>query len=168
MIRRLLPGDADLVLRLRREALEQEPLAFSSSPTEDRVQIRGALEQYLASPTKAIFGAFEPELVGMAGIAQEEGAKSRHKARLWGVYVTPARRGLGIGRALVEAAIEFAQSLDGLTHVHLAVAEPGRAAQALYQHLGFTTWGTEPAALRVGDVTVAEHHMIRALHPGAA
>jgi ribosomal protein S18 acetylase RimI-like enzyme len=168
MIRRLLAGDADAVLRLRREALEQEPLAFSSSPTEDRVQVRGALEEYLAAPSKAIFGALEPELVGLAGLAQEEGAKSRHKARLWGVYVTPARRGLGIGRALVEAAIEFAQSLDGLTHVHLAVAEPGRAAQALYRQLGFTTWGTEPAALRVGDVTVAEHHMVRGLHPGAA
>ena len=163
MIRRLLPADADAVLRLRREALEREPLAFSSSPGEDRVQVKGALEEYLAHPTRAIFGAVEPDLIGMAGIAQEEGAKSRHKARLWGVYVIPARRGVGIGRALVEAAIEFARSLDGLTHVHLAVAESGQAAQALYEHLGFRTWGTEPAAIRVGEVSVAEHHMVRAL-----
>ena len=35
-------------------------------------------------------------------------------------------RGAGIGRALVQAAIEFARLLDGLTHVHLAVAESGR------------------------------------------
>jgi ribosomal protein S18 acetylase RimI-like enzyme len=100
------------------------------------VQVKGALEEYLAHPTRAIFGAVEPDLIGMAGIAQEEGAKSRHKARLWGVYVIPARRGLGIGRALVEAAIEFARSLDGLTHVHLAVAESGQAAQALYERRG--------------------------------
>jgi GNAT superfamily N-acetyltransferase len=93
------------------------------------VQVKGALEEYLAHPTRAIFGAVEPDLIGMAGIAQEEGAKSRHKARLWGVYVIPARRGLGIGRALVEAAIEFARSLDGLTHVHLAVAESGQACR---------------------------------------
>jgi ribosomal protein S18 acetylase RimI-like enzyme len=132
------------------------------------VQVKGALEEYLAHPTRAIFGAVEPDLIGMAGIAQEEGAKSRHKARLWGVYVIPARRGLGIGRALVEAAIEFARSLDGLTHVHLAVAESGQAARALYEHLGFRTWGTEPAAIRVGEVSVAEHHMVRALGPGAA
>jgi catechol-2,3-dioxygenase len=69
---------------------------------------------------------------------------------------------------LVETAIEFARSLDGLTHVHLAVAESGQAAQALYEHLGFRTWGTEPAAIRVGEVSVAEHHMVRALGPGAA
>jgi GNAT superfamily N-acetyltransferase len=73
----------------------------------------------------------------------------------------------GIGRALVEVAIEFARSLDGLTHVHLAVAESGRAAHALYAQLGFMTWGTEPAAIRVGEVSVAEHHMVRALRPGA-
>jgi ribosomal protein S18 acetylase RimI-like enzyme len=58
--------------------------------------------------------------------------------------------------------------LDGLTHVHLGVAESGQAAQALYEHLGFRTWGTEPAAIRVGEVSVAEHHMVRALGPGAA
>ncbi len=64
--------------------------------------------------------------------------------------------------------IEFARSLDGLTHVHPAVAESGQAAQALHEHLGFRTWGTEPAAIRVGEVSVAEHHMVRALGPGAA
>jgi ribosomal protein S18 acetylase RimI-like enzyme len=166
MIRRLLPADADAVLRLRREALESEPLAFSSSPTEDRVQMPGMLEQYLEQRTKAIFGAFEPDLIGMAGITQDEGAKNRHKARLWGVYVAPSSRGTGVGRALVEAAIEFARSLDGLTHIHLAVAESGRAAQALYLRLGFRAWGTEPAALQVGEVNVAEHHMVLALRPG--
>jgi ribosomal protein S18 acetylase RimI-like enzyme len=166
MIRKLLLADANAVLRLRREALEREPLAFSSSPTEDRVQVSGAVEEYWAHPTKAIFGAFAPDLIGMAGIVQEEGAKSRHKAQLWGVYVTPARRGAGIGRALVEAAIEFAGSLDGVTHVHLAVAESGQAARTLYEHVGFRTWGTEPVAIRVGEVSVAEHHMIRELGPG--
>jgi ribosomal protein S18 acetylase RimI-like enzyme len=168
MIRRLLLTDADAVLRLRREALESEPLAFSSSPTEDRVQMPGMLDQYLAHRTKAIFGAFEPGLIGMAGIMQEEGAKSRHKARLWGVYVVPSGRGAGVGRALVEAAIEFARSLEGLTHVHLCVAESGHAAQALYSRLGFRTWGMEPAAMRVGEVSVAEHHMVLALRPDGA
>jgi ribosomal protein S18 acetylase RimI-like enzyme len=161
MIRKLLPTDADAALSLRRGALEREPMAFSSSPTEDRVQVSGALEEYLSHATKAIFGAFDPDLVGMAGIAREEGANSRHKAQLWGVYVTQVCRGAGIGRTLVEAALEFASGLEGVTHVHLAVAESGTAAQALYQRLGFRTWGTEPAAIRVGDVYIAERHMVR-------
>ena len=74
--------------------------------------------------------------------------------------MTPAHRGAGIGRALVDAAIEFAGNLDGVTHVHLSVAETEHAAQALYERLGFRTWGTEPVAIRVGDMSVAEHHMI--------
>ena len=172
MIRKLHSSDAAAVRRLRREALDGEPLAFSASPTEDQVQADGALEAYLVHPTKAIFGALDAaspsDLIGMAGIAREAGAKNRHKARVWGVYVTPARRGAGIGRSLVEAAIEFARSLEGVTHIHLAVAESGLAAQALYEQLGFRTWGTEPAAIRVGEVSVAEYHMVRALEPGAA
>jgi ribosomal protein S18 acetylase RimI-like enzyme len=159
MIRKVPLAERDVFIRLRRQALEVEPLAFSSSPADDHAQSVEIVRQYLAHPTQAIFGAFEPDLVGVAGIAQQAGENCRHKARLWGVYVTPSRRGEGLGCALVQAAIAFARSLEGISQVQLAVADSARAARALYEQLGFVTWGTEPAALRVGDTSVAEHHM---------
>ena len=165
MIRKVLPAESDAFIRLRREALEVEPLAFSSSPADDHAQSVEMVRQYLAHPTQAIFGAFEPDLVGVAGIVQEACQKSRHKARLWGVYVTSSRRREGLGHALVQAVIDFARSLEGVSRIQLAVTDPSRSARALYERLGFVTWGTEPAAVHVGGATVAEHHMTLVLAP---
>jgi ribosomal protein S18 acetylase RimI-like enzyme len=89
--------------------------------------------------------------------------KGAHKAHLWGLYVKPAHRSSGIGRALVRAAIDFARSLDGVSHVHLAVSERASNAVALYQSLGFVVWGVEPAALRVGSQDISEQHMVLSL-----
>jgi GNAT superfamily N-acetyltransferase len=159
MIRRLVTADAADFLRIRREALVREPVAFCASPEDDLAQSAADLERYLNHPAKAAFGAFAPELVGIAGVVREERAKTAHRAQVWGVYVAPAHRGQGHGRALVEAAIGYARSLRGVTHLYLAVTEPGRAALKVYERAGFVAWGTEPGAMRVDGVFVAEHHM---------
>ncbi|HEV7365833.1 MAG TPA: GNAT family N-acetyltransferase [Gemmatimonadales bacterium] len=163
MIRQLALPDLEDYLRLRREAVAQEPLVFGSSPADDRAQSASVLSKVLASPDEAIFGAFAPDLVGAAGIYRESGEKSRHKVNIWGVYVSPAYRGRGLGRALVEAALRFARSLEGARQVQVCVTEHAKEARALYQRLGFLTWGIEPDALRVGDMSIAEHHMILVL-----
>jgi ribosomal protein S18 acetylase RimI-like enzyme len=53
------------------------------------------------------------------------------------LYVVPARRGSGIGRSLLEAAIEAAREA-GATHVELTTAETDTAAISLYESSGFT------------------------------
>jgi ribosomal protein S18 acetylase RimI-like enzyme len=167
MIRRLVAADAADFLRIRREALAQEPLAFCASPEDDRAQSAADFERYLTHPTNAAFGAFAPELVGIVGVVREVRAKTAHRAQVWGVYVTAAHRGQGHGRALVEAAIGYARSLRGVTQLQLAVTEPGKAALKLYERAGFVVWGTEPDAIRVDGAFVAEHHMVLTLGPDA-
>jgi ribosomal protein S18 acetylase RimI-like enzyme len=49
----------------------------------------------------------------------------------------PAKRGNGIGRALLEAAMEMARS-EGATHMELGTSEDDKAAIALYESAGFT------------------------------
>jgi ribosomal protein S18 acetylase RimI-like enzyme len=159
MIRRLTPGDADPYIQLRRMALLEEPFAFASSPEDDQAQSPAVLQELLTSEDEAIFGCFMPQLVGVAGIYREPGQKSRHKAQLWGVYVTKSHRGRGIGAALVEAALGFARSLNGVRLIQLSVTERAAAALELYRRLGFVSWGVEPDALQVGDSRLAEHHM---------
>jgi ribosomal protein S18 acetylase RimI-like enzyme len=159
MIRRLTPHDTEAYIQLRREALTAEPFAFASSPEDDQVQSPDVLEELLTGEEEAIFGCFVPQLVGVAGIYRQPGPKSRHKAQLWGVYVTRTQRRRGVGSALVDAAVSFARSLDGVRLVQLCVSERAAAARELYRQHGFVSWGTEPAALRVGDEYVAEHHM---------
>ena len=155
--------DASAYRQIRGEALADAPFAFGSSPSDDRARSLEFLRETLASTDQAIFGAFTPELIGVAGLYRDRSVKGAHKAHLWGLYVKPSYRTSGVGRALVRAAIDFARSLDGVSHVHLAVSERAPNAAALYRSLGFVVWGVEPAALRVGGQDISEQHMVLSL-----
>jgi ribosomal protein S18 acetylase RimI-like enzyme len=163
VIRHLTPLDIDAYIQLRREALVLDPFAFSASQGTDQAQSPPVLQKILSSQDEAIVGAFEPELAGIAGVYRERAPKNRHRSRIWGVYVTPAHRGKGLGEALLRDAVEFARGTEGVRQIHLSVADGAAAALALYRKMGFEVWGTEPAALQVGGVFVAEHHMVMVL-----
>ena len=53
------------------------------------------------------------------------------------LYVVPSLRGNGIGRALLEAAMETARD-EGATHMELGTAGTDTAARGLYESAGFT------------------------------
>jgi ribosomal protein S18 acetylase RimI-like enzyme len=53
------------------------------------------------------------------------------------LYVVPAKRGQGIGRALMEVSMQIARD-TGATHIDLNTSEDDVAARALYESLGFT------------------------------
>jgi ribosomal protein S18 acetylase RimI-like enzyme len=53
------------------------------------------------------------------------------------LYIVPARRGRGLGRALLLAAMEHARE-RGATHMELGTGESDVAARALYESLGFS------------------------------
>ena len=70
----------------------------------------------------------------------------RFRAAIWStglecylaeLYVTPARRGQGLGRALMEAALREARN-RGADTMDIGVDEPDLAARRLYESLGFT------------------------------
>jgi ribosomal protein S18 acetylase RimI-like enzyme len=72
-------------------------------------------------------------------------ALMRFRPSLWSVsldcyleelYVVPARRGGGLGRALMEAAMDLARE-RGARYMDLGTAETDVAARALYEKLGF-------------------------------
>ena len=58
-------------------------------------------------------------------------------ASLQELYVAPARRGQGLGRALLEATMAEAREM-GADHIDLNTAEDDTAARGLYESLGFT------------------------------
>lgn len=155
-------------MALRHAALEDAPFSFGSSPEDDRANSIGFVRDVLASPDQAVFGAFAGPLVGIVGIYRDPSAKGSHKCHLWGLYVSPAARSTGIGRALVTEAVDFALSLERVTHLYVSATDRAPEAMALYESLGFITWGVEPAALRVGDLVVSENHMVRALDGASA
>jgi ribosomal protein S18 acetylase RimI-like enzyme len=97
----------------------------------------------------------------MATFIREAGQKERHKGRVYGVYVTPAQRGKGAGRALLVALLERAERDPSLEQILISVSAGQHAAKQLYRGLGFTRYGTEPNVLKVGTAYADEDHMIR-------
>ena len=59
------------------------------------------------------------------------------------LYVVPARRGRGLGRALMNAAIAFARE-NGADYMDLGTAETDVAARRLYESLGFSNREGKP------------------------
>ncbi len=60
------------------------------------------------------------------------------------LYVVPAQRGHGLGRALMNAALEHARR-EGADHMDLGTAEDDIAARSLYESLGFSNREGKPS-----------------------
>lgn len=167
-IRVLTADDANEWLRLRLEALENDPEAFSSSVEEHQALTPESVRVRLGSPAEDSFvvGAFrEGRLLGTVGFYREKGPKNRHKGRVWGVYLTPKARRTGIARQMMEHMLERASRIEGVGQILLAVTTTQTAAHRLYRSLGFETFGTEPRALKIGQKYIDEEYMILRLKP---
>lgn len=168
LIRQLQPEDAEAFHALRLEGLRDFPSSFASSFGEEQtVTIAEVSERLAPGPGRAIFGAFvEDELAGIVGLHCEPKRKLAHKAFLWGVYVTPRYRRQGVARGLMMRAIEEAGRWPGLRQVNLGVNAANSAAIALYESLGFQTFGLERGFMQIDGVLHDERHMVRMLPAG--
>jgi len=150
-IRRLLPGDEELLRDVRLRALGEAPFAFGSRlEREADVGLefwRGRLHESTGQDG-AIFAAIDQDgvAVGMAGGYFGEGAPAR--ATVFGVWVDPGARGHGLGRELVGAVIDWARGTRA-RELSLCVTDAPQSlpAAALYRSLGFGANGhSEPLA----------------------
>ncbi len=99
----------------------------------------------------------------MAGIRREAMHKESHKAYIWGVYVAPHARGAGVGQKLMSRTLLFAEDQLKVIQVNLSVNSKNPAAIALYERLGFSTFGNEKRYLVVDGEPQDEFHMVRFL-----
>jgi ribosomal protein S18 acetylase RimI-like enzyme len=130
-VRRGGAADAEAIGRLLHDFNSEfdEP---TPAPRRLAARVRGLLE--------------EEELTVLLGGGGPDGiAALRFRPAIWSdalecylaeLYVVPDRRGQGLGRALMEAAIELARQ-KGADHMDLGTSEDDVAARALYESLGF-------------------------------
>jgi len=162
-IRMLNESDTAGFLRLKQVGLTTDPLSFVADLDEDPAdyaeRVRDRLSRASIESGDVVVGAFAPALVGIVAVTRAGQSKRRHKADLHGMYVEPAFRGQGIGRALLQEVLRLASVMARLEEIHLAVATHNREAVALYERFGFEHVWTEDRALKVAANYVDAHHM---------
>lgn len=138
VVRMATPGDAGIVGRL----LHDFNTEFGE-PTPGAVWLAERVERLLdEGQTAVLLGGPGPD--GLAVL--------RFRPAIWSdalecylaeLYVVPRRRGRGLGRALMQGAIEHART-RGADHMDLGTSETDVAARALYESLGFSNREGKP------------------------
>lgn len=168
-VRRLTPDDAPAYRALMLQAYADHPDAFTSSVAErDALPLHWWTARLAAEPQahEWVWGAFcQGALVGAAGLTAQTREKARHKATLFGMVVSAAHRGRGLGQQLVQAVLDHAAQQPGLRLVQLTVTQGNTAAQSLYERMGFQAFGVEPMAVAVAGGYVSKVHLWRPLNP---
>ncbi|MDM5250051.1 GNAT family N-acetyltransferase [Lysinibacillus sp. G4S2] len=160
-IRFLTAVDAEVYRNLRLEGLQNNPEAFGSSFEEEKDYPIEMFANRFESQGSYTLGAFDQgELVGVATLVQENKLKLKHKAGIFAVYVSPKKRGLGIGKKLMVEAINKAKELKGVEQLNLTVVSTNASAKRLYCSLGFEVFGTEKRALKIGQRYFDDDYMV--------
>jgi|SRR2546425_8721965 ribosomal protein S18 acetylase RimI-like enzyme len=152
-VRILTETDAEAFWNIRLRALRDDPESFGATFEEFLERgiagVAQGLRKRPTNPDDVTFGAFERNIVGIAGFRRELETKKQHKAVIWGMYVPREARGRGIGKALLQAAIAHAKTLPNLEKINLSVVLTSKEARQLFISLGFEPYGLEKHALKL-------------------
>jgi RimJ/RimL family protein N-acetyltransferase len=140
-IRRARPGDAAALVELA-EAVGSEPEGWLV--TDGAWRSVGEERRYLRTiaryPHAAVLVAEDGErIVGRLSLARDPHPASAHVADL-GLMVAASHRRRGIGRGLLDAAVQWARD-SGVRKLELHVLPHNAAAIALYEDFGFRREG---------------------------
>lgn len=161
-IRRLRKGDAKFYKAIRLKSLRDAPDAFGSDYAAEKKQplswFQGRIEQ------NVIFGAFDKNnLYGVVSFTLNKNPKTKHKASVWGMFVSAEKRGSGIARLLMKTLLEFAEKKKEIELIQISAVTTNIVAKKLYQSLGFKSWGIEKRAFKNKNGYQDDEHMVKFL-----
>jgi putative acetyltransferase len=141
-IRPIAPGDNAALARAVRETLAEFGAAKPGTAYYDEATDH-LYELFSQTARSAYFVAeVNGEVLGGGGIFPTEGLPT-DTIELVKLYLLPAARGRGVGKALINQCLEAARA-NGYAHIYLETTEELTQAIPLYEKLGF---GYLPAAL---------------------
>jgi RimJ/RimL family protein N-acetyltransferase len=135
-VRRVDPSQWRELRDIRLRALADAPYAYATT-YEESVARPDSYWHGMAAAPAWVACREDGRWVGLVRAAVEaEGV-----AQLLSMWVDPAARQAGVGRALVGAVVAWAREQPGVTEVRLWVVEDNPAAHALYRASGFVPTG---------------------------
>jgi ribosomal protein S18 acetylase RimI-like enzyme len=141
-VERLTDEDWTLLRALRLRALEADPDAFGAVLADEAARSEAFWRRRILAGAWFLARGAE-EAVGVVALvappAPTDG-QSRDERQLDAMWVAPARRGRGVGEALIGAALAHAAE-QGATSVSLTVVDGNSAARGLYLRMGFRPTG---------------------------
>lgn len=150
VVRMADPGDAEALTRLA-EAVSSEPEAWLISADGEWRSV-GDERRYLKAvrryPHAAVYVAERADgaIIGRLSLARDPHPASAHVADL-GLMVAKDARRMGVGRALLDAAVDWAGA-SGVRKLELHVFPWNEPAIALYERYGFEREGFRKAHYR--------------------
>jgi RimJ/RimL family protein N-acetyltransferase len=154
---------------LRIEALTDSPIAFGMSLEEEIVRDDASWKNRLEEAEQAeyrwlVYLESEGKLVGVAGAYREKVLKIKHTAYIVGVYITPAFRGQGWARKMMETLFEKVCKNSEVNRLELQVTSTQASAVKLYESLGFAQVGVLHKEMLVDGVYYDQIIMEKFLH----
>jgi ribosomal protein S18 acetylase RimI-like enzyme len=154
-IRALRADDLPAYKALRDAMLADYPDAFTSDAEADAAlppeYYRARLGTDRPEGGPFTLGAFDAcgTLVGAVTCERDRRAKVHHIGHITAMMVTPAWQRRGVGRALMQHALEAARAARGLTLLTISVSSHNTGARELYEDLGFRPYGRLSGAVRL-------------------
>lgn len=166
-VRAIQPDEGDLLRQVRLDALGNAPAAFLETYDEVAADDGEVWSARAAASTGEgdqliLVALADGRPIGMAGIARDIGQRRRHRATLWGVWLDPQHRGRGIGRRLVQAALDWARDRE-VRAVYLEVVENEDPSWSLYGRLGFVRREVDPFGAYVDGQDIALERLVLVL-----
>lgn len=165
-IARLGADDWRELKTIRLEALQRDPAAFSSTYADSVAWPDEHWRQRLANPgSVTLVARTEAGPIGMAGaIFGADGETD--VAMIFGMYVSAAYRGQGVGRMVLQALIAEVAARPEITTIRLWVTPTQQAARRLYASLGFRVVENPDRSMLDGPEAHEEIAMERAVNEG--
>ncbi len=152
-IRAAEAGDAPASRALALTLTGEEP-AWLAAPDEVMPEddLRRDIERHASSTNSLWLVAFGAGDAFVGGARCQGHAKRRavHRGTI-GIGVAPTHRGVGLGRALLGAIIDWARAHPTLEKLDLGVFADNRRAIRLYESLGFAHEGLRVREARLGQ-----------------
>ena len=155
-IRKLESDDALIWKKYRLESLKNHPENYLSALEEEQLYTDEQWRKRIQDDE--VFGLFEDsELKSLVCFSVLQSLKSNHKGEIWGVYTDPSSRGKGYSSLLLQHVIDYAKTK--VDYLSLTCTTTNTGAYHIYQKLGFTLYGTETKAIKVGSKFFDEYLM---------